>query len=59
MRRGIISINTELKRKLEMLRGERTWDKLLNTTIKAKVREVENFLRETADKRESHLKTEG
>ncbi|WP_161969635.1 hypothetical protein [Candidatus Methanodesulfokora washburnensis] len=36
MRRGIISINIELKRKLEMLRGERTWDELLNTTIKAK-----------------------
>jgi hypothetical protein len=51
MRRGTISINIELKRKLEMLRGERTWDELLNTTIKAKVREIENFLRETADKR--------
>ncbi|MGB9631642.1 MAG: antitoxin VapB family protein [Candidatus Methanodesulfokora sp.] len=56
MRRGTISISMELKRKLDMLKGERTWDEfleeLLNTSIEAKISRVESFLRETADKRD-------
>ncbi|MGC9104595.1 MAG: antitoxin VapB family protein [Candidatus Methanodesulfokora sp.] len=56
MRRGTISISMELKRKLDMLKGERTWneflEELLNTSIEAKISRVESFLRETADKRD-------
>ncbi len=39
-----------------MLRGERTWEEflteLLNTAVDARMRELEEFLRETASKRD-------
>jgi len=56
MRRGTITISAELKRKLDMLRGGRTWEEflteLLNTALDAKMRELEVFLRETAGRRD-------
>lgn len=42
-----------------MLRGERTWEEflteLLNTAVDARMRELEEFLRETASKRDIPL----
>ncbi|MCC6039669.1 MAG: hypothetical protein LM565_02505 [Thermofilum sp.] len=56
MRRATITISAELKRRLDMLRGERTWEEflteLLNTAVDARMRELEEFLRETASKRD-------
>lgn len=56
MRRGTISISMELKKKLDIFKGERTWDEfleeLLNTAIEAKVSRLGSFLRETASKRD-------
>jgi len=59
MRRGTISISIELKRRLDALRGERTWDEflteLLDAVIEARARRVESYLRETADRRDIPL----
>jgi N-glycosylase/DNA lyase len=56
VRRATITISAELKRRLDMLRGERTWEEflteLLNTAVDARMRELEEFLRETASKRD-------
>ena len=59
MRRATITISAELKRRLDMLRGERTWEEflteLLNAAVDARMRELEEFLRETASKRDIPL----
>jgi N-glycosylase/DNA lyase len=59
VRRATITISAELKRRLDMLRGERTWEEflteLLNTAVDARMRELEEFLRETASKRDIPL----
>ena len=56
MNRGTITISLELKRKLDALRGSKTWEEflteLLNTAIEAKMRELEEFLRRTSDNRD-------
>jgi hypothetical protein len=54
--RATITISAELKRRLDMLRGERTWEEflaeLLSTALDARMRGLEEFLRETASKRD-------
>ena len=56
MRRGTITISAELKKRLDMLRGGKTWEEflteLLSAAMDAKMRELEEFLRETAGKRD-------
>ncbi len=56
VKRGTITISLELKKKLDALRGGKTWEEflteLLNTALEAKLGELEAFLRSTADKRD-------
>jgi len=54
VKRGTITISLELRKKLDALRGSKTWEvtELLNTALEAKVGELEAFLRSTADKRD-------
>jgi hypothetical protein len=56
MKRSTITVSLELKKKLDALRGSKTWEEflteLLNTALEAKLRELKAFLRSTADKRD-------
>ena len=56
MSRTTITVSSELKRRLSLLKGDRTWDQflseLMEAAISSKIREVESFIRETAESRD-------
>ncbi len=59
MPRTTISISSELKRKLSVLKGGKTWDEflseLLNSALSSEIRDLEDFLRETSGERDIPL----
>lgn len=56
MNRSTIPVSVELKKKLDAIRGDKSWneflEELLNLAIGLKVSEVENFLRSSAKNRD-------
>ncbi|HIE23833.1 MAG TPA: hypothetical protein EYP68_06355 [Candidatus Korarchaeota archaeon] len=60
MSRSTITISENLRRRLSVLKGNKTWDEflseLLNAAISSRIDELEDFLRETAEKRDLPFK---
>ena len=56
MKRGTISISLELKKKLDAMRGNRTWEDFLSelaeVATETKIRRLETFLHSTAHMRD-------
>ncbi|RLG42462.1 MAG: hypothetical protein DRN78_03125 [Thermoproteota archaeon] len=56
MSRTTITVSTELKRRLSILKGRKTWEEflseLLEASLNSKIEELESFLRETAEERD-------